>query len=91
MSNWSRTFRADEVNLDGRRSCANVWTAIHDEPTVRALGKVEIHVDSDHGQSVAAIYMTPKEMHEFAFNLNVHANRLEELEAEAALLVREAA
>ena len=91
MKNWDRTFKKDEVRIDGYRGSVDVWSAIHETPAIRALGKIEIHIDSDHGSATTSFYMTPQQMHDLAFNLNVHANRLKELEAEAAALTQEAA
>ena len=89
MSNWNRTFKMDAVNADGYKATAQVWSAISDAGV--AIGSLDIGVDTDHGHASIRLALTPKQMHDIAFNLNVHANRLEELKAEAALLAQEAA
>jgi hypothetical protein len=89
MSNWKRTFKMDVVNVDGHNACAQVWSAITDASN--ALASIGISVDTDHGHASIRMALTPQQMHDLAFNLNVHANRLKELEAEAAALTQEAA
>jgi hypothetical protein len=91
MNNWDRTYKCDEVMIDGIKSGAQVWTAIISGPSPRAAGSLDITVDSAHGHAQIRLSMTPQEMHDLAFNLNVHANRLKEFEAEVATLTKEAA
>ena len=91
MTNWKRTFKMDAINVDGYKATAQVWTAITDAPKCRALGSHEISVDSDNGHASIRMNMTPQQMHDLAFNLNVHANRLKDLAIEADTMVQEAA
>jgi hypothetical protein len=90
MNTWDRTFKLDVVKVDGYKASAQVWTAITSDNST-AAGSLEITVDSAHGHAQIRLSMTPQEMHDVAFNLNVHANRLKELEAEVATLTKEAA
>ena len=90
MNTWDRTFKLDVVKIDSYNAIAQVWTAITADNST-AAGGLEITVDSAHGHAQIRLSMTPQEMHDVAFNLNVHANRLKELEAEVATLTKEAA
>ena len=90
MNTRDRTFKMDVVKIDGHNACAQVWTAITSDNST-AAGSLEITVDSAHGHAQIRLSMTPQQMHDVAFNLNVHANRLKELEAEVATLTKEAA
>lgn len=91
MNNWKRTFKMDAVNIEGYMASVQVWTAITDSPASTATGSLDISVDSAHGHATIRMDLTPQQMHDIAFNLNVHANRLKELEAEAAARAQEAA
>ena len=91
MSNWKRTFKMDDIHIDDYKATAQVWTAITDAPGARAIGSLDISVDTDNGHASIRMNMTPQQMHDLAFNLNVHANRLKELTDEAETLKLEAA
>ncbi len=91
MSNWNRTFKNDAINVDGYKATAQVWTAITDAPKCRALGSLEISVDSDNGRASIRMNMTPQQMQMLADLLFDHAYRLDRLTDEAKTLTQEAA
>ena len=91
MTNWKRTFKMDAINADGYKATAQVWTAITDTPKCRALGSLEISVDSDNGHASIRMSLTPQQMQMLADLLFDHAYRLDRLTDEAKTLTQEAA
>ena len=83
MNNWSRTFRAGDVHIDGYDSGVRVWTAIGDHAR-RAIGAIEINVDTANGGSTSRLYITSEQMVALAELLAEHAVRLESLADEAS-------
>ena len=91
MSNWNRTFKTDAINDDGHKATAQVWTAITDAPRARALGSLDLSVDTDKGHASIRMSLTPQQMQMLADLLFDHAYRLDRLTAEAKTLTQEAA
>ena len=90
MNHWERTYRTDDIRIDGYMTSICVYSAISNEG--KAVATMNIEMDSKNGHSSNRVTLTPAQMHSIAKALTRHADRIEnDLAAEAAAIAQKEA